>query len=265
MFHWRLHAFTAPRQGYNEREYEDAWDRFPRTRESGPLLRVALADGATTSSFAREWAQALTRAFVQRNFLTEAGLGKAVQVMARAWWLAVFSRPLPWYAEEKARRGAFASLLGVQIEASRGDEASGHWQALAVGDSCLFLVRGAADDHAAIQTAFPLQKAEEFGDSPALLSSLLARNSQVPVRALAGQWQAGDLFVLATDALAAWFLAEIQQGQQPWQTLAALPDQPAFDAWLRDLRASGRIRNDDTTCILIRVHKFSSFRSDDRA
>ncbi len=257
MFRWSLRAFTAPRQGYTEREYEDAWDRFPRTRESGPLLRVALADGATTSSFAREWAQALTRAFAQRNFLTEAGLKKAVQATAPAWWRAVFSRPLPWYAEEKARRGAFASLLGIQIEAGGASETNGRWQALAVGDSCLFLVRGGADDHAAIETAFPLQKAEEFGNSPALLSSHLARNSQAPTFVAAGQWQAGDLFVLATDALALWFLSETQRDQRPWQTLTALPGQAAFDAWLRELRASGRIRNDDTTCILIHLHRYA--------
>lgn len=32
--------------------------------------------------------------------------------------------------------------------------------------------------------------------------------------------QPGDLMVLATDALAAWFLRQAEAGEQPWQELA---------------------------------------------
>jgi hypothetical protein len=117
-----------------------------------------------------------------------------------------------------------------------------------VGDSCLFQVR---DD--ALLAAFPVQAADQFGDTPTLLGSHLARNGRVEVALQAGRWQVGDVFLLATDALAAWFLGEAEQGGQPWRSLVALPHQAAFRLWLQEGRASQRIRNDDATCVVIRL------------
>lgn len=258
MLHWTINAFSAPRKGYDEREYEDAWDRYPKAQESGAYLRVAVADGATASSFAREWSEMLARAFVHRRFVTAGGLRRAVTDAAPFWWRMVLARPLPWYAEEKARRGAFTSFVGLHLtggERSPGPSGEivqsgagyGVWQALAVGDSCLFHIR--AD---ALLSAFPLQHSEQFTDSPALISSHLARNSQAKIVTVSGQWRPGDVFILATDALAAWFLAAVDQGDQPWRSLAALSTH-AFRAWLDEMRASGHVRNDDATCIIIQL------------
>lgn len=277
MLHWKLRAFAAPRQGYSEREYEDAWDCNPARQESGAFLRLAIADGATASSFAREWAELLARDFVRRRFVTVGGLKRTVTRVAPFWWRMVFSRPLPWYAEEKARRGAFSSLLGLHLDASpdafpfaarrasssTGDLSSpprpdppttgrGSWQAVAVGDSCLFQVRGDS-----LLAAFPLQSPEQFSDTPALISSHLARNGRVPIHILSGRWQPGDAFILATDALAAWFLAESRQESHPWRALVALTDLPTFHDWLGEQRASGRIRNDDVTCLFLQMEDAS--------
>ncbi len=251
MLHWKISAFSAPRKGYDEREYEDAWDRYPKTQDGGAFLRLAVTDGATASSFAREWAELLARAFVHRRFVTAGGLRRAVTDAAPFWWRMVLSRPLPWYAEEKARRGAFTSLMGLHLAGdNRTDRATpeGEWQALAAGDACLFHMR--AD---LLLAAFPLQHPEQFTDTPALLSSHLARNSQAHIRALSGRWQAGDSFILATDALAAWFLADAGHGGKPWRSLGALLDQRMFRAWLDEMRATGRVRNDDATCIIVRL------------
>lgn len=250
MVHWQLAAFSAPRQGNDEREYEDAWDHFPTRQRHGAFLRAAIADGATASSFAREWAALLVRTYVRHRFVTAGGLMRAVTGIAPSWWRSVFARPLPWYAEEKARRGAFSSLLGLNLAGEgAGDRSSaGNWQALAVGDSCLFQVRDES-----LLAAFPLQAADQFGDTPTLLGSHLARNDRVEVAVQAGRWQAGDVFLLATDALAAWFLTETGQGGQPWRHLLALSHQPAFRLWLEEGRASQRIRNDDATCVVIRL------------
>lgn len=251
MLHWKISAFSAPRKGYDEREYEDAWDRYPKIQDAGAFLRLAVADGATASSFAREWAELLARAFVHRRFVTAGGLRRAVTDAAPFWWRMVLARPLPWYAEEKARRGAFTSLVGLHLTGDSrtdGSTTEGEWQALASGDACLFHVR--ADS---LLAAFPLQHPEQFTDTPALLSSHLARNSQAKILTLSGRWQAGDSFILATDALAAWFLADAGRGGRPWQSLSALGDQRMFRAWLDEMRATGRVRNDDATCIIVQL------------
>ena len=254
-FSWSLRAFAEPRLGNSPADYEDAWDRFPQRRDSGAVLRVALADGATASSFAAEWAGLLTRAFVRHGFLTEQGLTRAITIAARTWRQSVFARPLPWYAEEKARRGAFSSLLGIHLTASPnpGSDAhpwAGEWTALAVGDTCLFHIR---DNR--LLTSFPLSAPEEFSDTPALLSSRITQNSAASVHILRGHWQAGDRFILASDALASWILQETRvETAQPWAVLAGLPDQATFRHWLTETRSTRRIRNDDTTCLLIDPH-----------
>lgn len=250
MLHWQIDAFSAPRKGYNEREYEDAWDHFPKKQERGAYLRVAIADGATASSFAREWAEMLARTFVLRRFVTAGGLKRAVADAAPFWWRMAFAHPLPWYAEEKARRGAFSSLLGLNLSGDglHGSSPSGPWRALAVGDACLFQIRMDS-----LLAAFPLQRPDQFSDTPALLSSHLARNGRVEAATLSGTWQAGDVFILATDALAAWFVTEARDGNQPWRRLAELPSQPAFRSWLAETRSAGQIRNDDATGVIIRL------------
>src|SRR6266513_307758 len=73
----------------------------------------------------------------------------------RAFDQEVAAKPLPWYAEEKMRSGAFSSLAGLTLHGpaaeETGDGAGGAWESFAVGDSCLFQVR--ADE---LIVAFPL-------------------------------------------------------------------------------------------------------------
>ena len=63
---------------------------------------------------------------------------------------------------------------------------------------------------------------------------------------------AGDLFILASDALACWILARNDEGQKPWETLLAL-DSVGWAAWVEEQRSAGAMRNDDTTLVTISV------------
>ena len=49
---------------------------------------------------------------------------------------------LPWYAEQKLSQGAFATFLGLTLHRNRLSS-SLSWDCTAIGDSCLFQVRGA--------------------------------------------------------------------------------------------------------------------------
>ena len=124
------------------------------------------------------------------------------------------------------------------------------WRALAVGDSCLFVVRSGK-----VERAFPLARAAEFNNRPLLLSSVARANQQVwnEVRVDEGELHARDQLLLMTDALAQWFLAEAELGRRPWAALARAGTLEAFCAFVDLLRHGGALRNDDTTLVRVEV------------
>lgn len=216
------------------------------------MVRVAVSDGASESAFAREWANALTDTFVTRPpdlcGLTDDSLLDWMAEAQEEWNAVVPWDRIPWHGEAKARAGAFATLLGLTIGAvfsSRGL----FWQATAVGDSCLFIVR---DDR--LRLSFPLEEADEFDNIPALVCSNPdnAGGLWENVRRSGGECAAGDLFILATDALAWWFLAQNAAGEKPWETLLAL-NSSRWDAWVGEQRRGRLMGNDDTTLVIIKV------------
>ena len=229
-------AWWAPKSGNSASEYEDAYAVEPAA------LRFAVADGASETSFARQWAELLVDRFVHEP-PAPGELKQWVAPMQAAWAGANQPKATAWYAEEKARDGAFSSLLGVALQ-------EGRWRALAVGDSCLFVIRAGR-----ILRAFPLERAAEFNNRPLLLSSVARANQQVwnDVRVDEGELLARDQLLLMTDALAQWFLAEAEIGRRPWAALGRAQSQEAFCAFVDLLRHGGAMRNDDTTLVRVEV------------
>ena len=103
-----VQTFWLPKQGNTAEEYEDAFAASVENR------RFGVADGATESSFADIWAQALVEAFTQSppNGIEFDDWLKPLQ---EAWHKNVSWDRLPWFAEEKAKSGAFATLLGLEL------------------------------------------------------------------------------------------------------------------------------------------------------
>jgi hypothetical protein len=155
--------------------------------------------------------------------------------------------PLPWYGEMKRAEGAFATLLGLAFRRQPDLAEPDFWRAVAVGDSCLFQVRGSH-----IVVAFPLTRSVEFGSRPALIGSAepAAGTPPPPVYQARGSWLPGDEFWLLTDALAHWFLRQHELGRRPWERLRPLADQGAFAALVDELRDQGELRNDDVTLLV---------------
>jgi len=240
-------TFQIPKAGNTESEYEDAYAR--RNHGAPSPARYAVADGAETSSFAGLWAWLLVNEFVQGFAPSEHEFWEWCERLGAKWASAVDGRDLPWYAQEKAKRGAFATLLGLTLHRT-------YWQALAVGDTCLVLVRG--DE---LVESFPVRKADEIGTHPDLVPSRPVRDrSTLPkVRVTKGKWEKGDRFYLATDALAQWFLAEQERGRKPWSTIESYMNPPdRLGILVQKLRADGVMRNDDVTLLRIKVHKSGS-------
>lgn len=229
-------AWWAPKSGNTASEYEDAYAVKPEA------LRFAVADGASESSFARQWAELLVEGFVQ-DAPSAAGLADFVAPLQAVWAEGQKGKATAWYSERKAADGAFSSLLGVTVEGDR-------WRAVAVGDSCLFVVRAGK-----LVRAFPLERAEQFNNGPSLLSSVGRSNAGVwsTVAAIEGELQEKDRLLLMTDALAQWFLVEAEMGRRPWAALAKVTTPEQFTAFIDCLRAGGALRNDDVTLVNVEV------------
>jgi len=247
----RADLLWLPKAGNTVEEYEDAWAISPDDDSSSGSFACAVTDGATETSFAGLWARLLAEAYCAGGATPEA-LFAALPAAQAAWRETVATIPLPWYAEEKARQGAFAALVGLSLVADP-DAGGGRWTALASGDSCLMQLRG--DD---LLTAFPIASAAEFNNRPTLLSSEPASNLGLAdtLGYVGGEWLPGDRFYLLTDAAACWFLTSYEAGEQPWTVLDALAepaDAPTFPVWVAELRASRAIRNDDVTLLCVRV------------
>jgi hypothetical protein len=276
--HPRVQGFDLPKAGNAQDEYEDAVDFSIAAR------RFAIADGATESSFADRWAHSLVQRFTAGSPFAEipswAQFDAWLRPLQREWHHGIPWERLPWYAEEKAQEGAFCTFLGLEFfaaspltvtdpaprsapwwrrliqslvggsrhaaSASREVERL-QWNAFAVGDTCLFQVR-----EGQLLRGFPLERAADFNNRPALVSSRQEANRSVAnhARFASGHCLVGDVFLLATDALAHWLLARHEQGQPVWTEITALSSRAEFAGLVSTGRDTRTLRNDDTTLLL---------------
>ncbi|MDP9388027.1 MAG: hypothetical protein M3Q48_08865 [Actinomycetota bacterium] len=250
-------AFWAARGGSPADHYEDAfWPRRPgaqRTRR----LRLAVADGATESMLSGLWADLLVRTWCrsrrrQVDDVVAAAMNRWDATMrAYVQGREADRRPIQWFEEPGLARGAHATLLGVELD---GDPSSGplRWSAVSLGDSCLFQVR---DD--VLVASFPVARADQFGTAPKLVPTRPEQLGRVlaHLERAEGDCRAGDVLFLTTDALAAWFLTEVEAGGAPWRVLRRLEgdDRSAFATWVATQRDRGGLRNDDVTLVRVEV------------
>jgi hypothetical protein len=249
------HVFWLPKAGNTSAEYEDAfWPREDRLDAAGPV-RLAVADGATETSFSGLWARLLVSAYGRGRLAVEKS-EQELRRLRRAWKRAVGHKPLPWYAEEKLRAGAFSSLLGVTLLPPASPTAAGaDWRATAIGDSCLLQVR-----EGDLIRSFPFSQADEFNSRPRLVSSLDGDDADFEANTVSGSWQAGDVFYLMTDALACWCLRAVESNEPVFDRLNALETQSKFETLVAELRSTNDadrkpfLKNDDVTLVRCTIH-----------
>lgn len=230
-------VFWLPKRGNSTEEYEDASASEP---DRG---RFAVADGASESSFAGLWAKMLVEKFVRAPLLNRDTWAKWLAPLQNRWSLQIGSNgTLPWYAEAKKAEGAFATFLGIVLHDST-------WEAIAIGDNCLFQVRKGF----LVQAGFPIKQANAFNQTPCLVGSCAAPQTVAArLQHQKGTWEKGDHFFLMTDALSQWFLCQFEAGKRPWATLEALLSQSRpFSCWIDERREKEAMRNDDVTLIAI--------------
>lgn len=272
-------AVVIPKQGNSEDECEDAFCVIPKSSLDkecfGPVVAV-ISDGASESMFARAWSGMIAWHVARCSYCVPqilhgpgASFRYFINQLVDHWegWLARYidqrvadGRPLRWYEEEKLASGAFATMLAVRFDFSHAEpidegKEDGFWHAAALGDSCVFQVRGNE-----IISLFPNTSSADFGITPNLLGS---NSDQDLVRQhtafIKGSFRHGDDFFLMTDALAAWFLSTVEKTHpgelkgvlDQLRRFSHVESRSAFESWLSSLIASGALRNDDITFIHI--------------
>lgn len=245
-----IESIVLPKKGYTQEECEDSIQIHPSHCDSVINYKFAVADGATESSFSKEWANLLTSSIRTKKNITADYLLSCLPSLQKKWNELVFSRPLPYYAEIKAMQGAFSTLLTLQVNIKHCN-----YKCVAVGDCCLFQIR---DSH--IINCFPINESKDFGNNPFLISSNNSQNVGLKdyIKEFESDFIHGDQFFLLSDAIANWFLKEWEQNKKPWETVNSLftdkiLDKEIFNKWLNDQREAMLIKNDDTSIISILV------------
>lgn len=244
-----VRTFWLPKAGNTDTEYEDA-AACSRRRTTRAPFRCAVADGATEAPNSGLWARLVVDAHLHGGF--DGSRREATIRALQAQWESTTSQPVrTWYEEEMSERGAFSAFVGLTFRKSR----SGcHWRAAAIGDCCLFHIR-----QERLLQSFPMTCAEAFDSRPHLLPS----RPQFLERALSrfveceGTWRAGDSFILASDALAAWLLSGGANPGRRLQDALQLQNSHTFASWIQDARQGNsgrsRLRNDDVTLLSVRT------------
>lgn len=241
--------YWCPKAGNSDVEYEDAF--YPthviETKTNG--FRCAISDGASETSFAKLWAKLLAKA-IEDGRLNPEDPHSTLLKLRSCWQRIVSRKSLPWFAEEKAKLGAFSAILGFSLSQEPTER---FWKAYAIGDCCLFHVRNNN-----LLKSFPLNHSSEFNNHPHLISSISTcdSNPSSEFKVVTGEWNFEDNFFLMSDALAGWFLQRYELGEAPWELLQNLDtiDGPGdFRSWIATLRRGNLLKNDDVTLLYIRV------------
>jgi hypothetical protein len=260
-----VRAFWVQKRGSSPQEYEDAFWVGPDGNSDGEIqeqsLTVAVADGASESLLAGRWANRLVGAFgtARSATRTRASFIAAYQKAVSGWDQEVLrytaerearGASIQWYEEPGLAKGAYATILAVHF--SNGQEGRpSTWRAAGLGDTCLFQVRNES-----LYASFPISDATEFSYQPPLLASRGADTEKLHrhIKMKSSDWEQGDRFYLATDALSAWFLRANESEGRPWAPLRDMDTvdfELEFAEWVDEQRDQGQMQNDDTTLIRI--------------
>ena len=228
------------------------------------INRYAVADGVSQSFFPAQWAKLLVKRFCHSKDLQNIELfqnrnWKDWLAPIRAEWLRQVSLLVPEESNpftadlrNKLHQGAPGAATFVGLEIDLSDAKGPVWRAMLSGDSCLFRVRNGN------VASFPLEKSSQFDYYPQCLLSVTEKQKHQPAF-LQGDVRLGDVFILATDALAKWLLSRYEAGGQAWdeawKNLQGVRVWEEFYSFVQQARKShhGPMDDDDVTMMVITI------------
>lgn len=247
-------ALWLPKDAGFSNEYEDAYDVNERRGIA------AVADGVASAIFSRKWAQLLTRAIVQNPpdmHENSASFKEWLTDLRSAWADSIDMTGLKWHERQKLQQvgGAYCTLIWLELfpakDAQRQDDQEERldFQSFALGDCCLFHVRNRQ-----ILANFPMENPEAFRLDPLTVCSVdRNRDHLLTFKTLTGTCRQGDMIALVSDALAEWYIKQIE-GEQLilWDEFWEM-NQEQFLERVTFLREDHQMRYDDTTLLLLKI------------
>ena len=239
---------------------EDCQDAYSIQSRRG---RYAIADGATQSFYPAQWAKLLVEHFCEdtdflnRNILTQHEWSKWVEPIQQRWYEEI-QQEVKKHQEHFIRNrfsmkeSAVSTFVGIEFEDDLSEKKRLAWKVMIVGDSCLFQISENTFH------SYLMKRSSDFSNQPEYFASFAKDNKYKP-EFLHGNAKKGDVFLLATDALAKWILKAKERGQEYWQkfwnTLSLIHTQADFERFIENIRQDPQIplENDDTTLIIISV------------
>ncbi len=228
---------TVAKHEESPSDNEDAYRLVP------DVGRIVLADGASESFDARNWAQLLVDRMADEDLSVA-----AVGACAHAYEALHDPEQLTWSKAAAYQRGSFATLLVVQdLPESSSVRVS------AVGDSLAVWL-----DADTMLASVPYGSSEQFLDKPSLLSTRMDLNEPDGLHCSVHEWgyeQQGHRFLLCmTDALGAWLLSHQERGDaSALEALRSIRESHELVELVERERAAGRMRRDDSTLIIASV------------
>lgn len=214
-------------------------------RHSDRMGVYAVSDGASISYDSLSWSSILATRYVKEPVITKEWL----QACAADFNRLHDRDTLPWMKQAAFDRGSFASLLGVRHDIGRNV-----LQIDAVGDSLAVLCNGTQ-----VVSTFPYGLAEQFNQSPLLLSSNPFANPFLTDKGLGEElslsWDLSGLtnpiLLCMTDALGHWLLSRASEMQSAVTTLLDIRKKRQFSRFVIEERKAHRLRRDDTTLLAL--------------
>ena len=216
----------------------------------------AIADGAGTTLFSNIWAKILIQSFLSVPILNN-------DPFEFEWWVRraqdQFKQKTPdpgtmaWNAMQKAQnQGSYATLATLRFSKSETNQAQANL--LVIGDSCILthFVRSGQ-----IQS-FRLDNPTEFEQAPICIPSKRSNFHRYFHRCYVKhvEFEAGDIIVLATDAVSKWV---ISAGSGRYTTMqdafqALITQTPAtWSTFIEECRSRDEMIDDDSTAMIINL------------
>jgi hypothetical protein len=249
---------TSLRYWKSEHDEETCEDARGQDAASGLF---AVADGAGTTLFSNIWAHILVEHFLSVPLLSN-------DPFEVEWWVRQAQKQfeqqapqpdmLQWNAFQKAQsQGSHATLATLRITESGATEALA--ELLVFGDSCVLI--GKANERRVL--SFPLDNPADFERAPICIPTRPSIFNRYFHRAhmMRETLSAGDLVVLATDAVAKWIVsAGAGHYTGPLDALHEVSRQTpeTWPAFIEECRDQKGMLDDDSTALVLALQANAS-------
>ncbi len=224
--------------------------------------RLVISDGVSQSSLPRPWAAMLVQKWVENPIFSSdpSQWQDWLDDPREAWKIWVAEEWIKHINEYRAKKGepprdkrsiepaikeviaegASATFLGVELDRQQQTV-----RALAIGDSCMFLLHSQSRRY----DSFPLRDPSEFGNLPHQIGSSGGRAGRFEETLLT--YSSGDILVLATDAISKWLMESLNSDFN--STLGVLEglNSHNFRRFVEQAWDKGHIEHDDVTLMMV--------------